>query len=188
MAGHGCKQCGDSVNKSNTDEFITKAKQIHDNRYLYTDTVYKSAKEKLIITCQKHGNFLQWPSFHLRGRGCQKCKQTIGEKLIENYLTHENIIFENQYKIADCKNKKPLPFDFAIFDKDNNLKYLIEYQGEQHFHITKRINKEIFEIQLIRDQIKRDYCKEHNIRLLEIPYWEQKNIDSILYKELVGIK
>lgn len=30
----------------------------------------------------------------------------------------------------------------------------------------------------------RQYCKEHGIKLIEIPYWDYDNIETILNKEL----
>ena len=44
-----------------------------------------------------------------------------------------------------------------------------------------------FEVDQIRDNIKREYCKEHNIPLIEIPYWERDNMRDFLidkWKEL----
>ena len=36
-----------------------------------------------------------------------------------------------------------------------------------------------------RDSIKTKYCKDNNIKLIRIPYWDFKNIDTILTKELI---
>ena len=38
----------------------------------------------------------------------------------------------------------------------------------------------------IRDTIKTRYCKDNNIRLIRIPYWEFDNIENILELELKG--
>lgn len=60
---------------------------------------------------------------------------------------------------------------------DYNL--AIEYQGEQHYRpIDYFGGKEKFEVQQKRDNIKRDYCKNNNINLLEIPYY--KNVEEEL--------
>ena len=34
------------------------------------------------------------------------------------------------------------------------------------------------------DNIKNQYCKDNNIKLVRIPYWEFDNIENILEKEL----
>lgn len=33
-------------------------------------------------------------------------------------------------------------------------------------------------------QLRKEYCKNNNIRLIRIPYWEINNIEEILIKEL----
>ena len=61
-----------SINK--TENFIKKSNEIHNNTYSYLKTVYVSYdKDKVIITCKLHGDFLQRPSDHLRGKGCKVC-------------------------------------------------------------------------------------------------------------------
>lgn len=74
LSGHGCPQCAlESRPKVTSQEFIEKATLIHGNRYSYQDTVYTGVMEKLTITCEEHGNFLQIANHHLMGRGCPKC-------------------------------------------------------------------------------------------------------------------
>lgn len=38
----------------------------------------------------------------------------------------------------------------------------------------------------IRDTIKTIYCKENEIKLIRIPYWDFDNIEEILCKELLN--
>ena len=56
-------------------------------------------------------------------------------------------------------------------DDMNNLKCLIECQGEHHYKPAQEfggINQ--FENQVKNDELKRTYAKEHNIPLIEIPF------------------
>ncbi len=77
LAGRGCQLCGRERSRqakfSDTATFITKAIEVHGDRYLYHNTNYVTAKEKLIITCPIHGDFEQLASGHLSGYGCSKC-------------------------------------------------------------------------------------------------------------------
>lgn len=77
LAGRGCPLCGRERSRqakfSDTATFITKAIEVHGDRYLYHNTNYVTAKEKLIITCPLHGDFEQLASGHLSGYGCSKC-------------------------------------------------------------------------------------------------------------------
>lgn len=106
------------------------------------------------------------------------CVRSHGEKSIAECLTNYNIKFEREKIFKDCKNIKPLPFDFYL--PDYNL--CIEYDGRQHFGIKNSWNntEEIQE----RDNIKTKYCLDNNIKLLRISYLEYANISKILVKEL----
>ena len=65
------------------------------------------------------------------GQMCPNCKDTesIGERQIRNYLESNNIAFEQEKWFSDCRDVKPLPFDFYL--PDYNM--LIEFDGKQHF-------------------------------------------------------
>lgn len=74
---HGCKKCGEAAaaasKRKSIDHFIAKAKFIHGDKYIYTKSIYTSAKEKITITCPHHGDFEQLVSGHLSGYGCKHC-------------------------------------------------------------------------------------------------------------------
>lgn len=55
------------------EEFVTKARLVHGDKYDYSKVIYSNNKTKVIITCDKHGDFLQTPNKHLLGRGCPQC-------------------------------------------------------------------------------------------------------------------
>lgn len=59
--------------KFTTQDFITKAKNVHGEKYDYSQTIYKSSRDKVMIICPKHGLFNQIASSHLSGNGCPKC-------------------------------------------------------------------------------------------------------------------
>ena len=42
-------------------------------------------------------------------------------------------------------------------------------------------------IQKQRDEIKNKYCKENNIPLIRIPYWEKDNMEYFLFEKMKGI-
>lgn len=51
--------------------------------------------------------------------------------MINNLLIENNINYKKEYSFIDLKGIKggPLRFDFAIFDDNNNLIELIEFDG-----------------------------------------------------------
>lgn len=62
-------------NKLTTEQFITKAKQVHGDIYNYSKVCYVNNKTKVVILCKKHGKFLQTPNNHLN-YGCKFCGGT----------------------------------------------------------------------------------------------------------------
>lgn len=119
--------------------------------------------------------------------GCIKSK---GEAKISSLLSQMEIKFLREYSFKDCFDKSPLKFDFAIFYQDE-LYCLIEYQGEQHYKIAKSKgswnNKEHFEKLKLHDRIKRDYCKEKGISLIEIPYTDYDKIDAEYMRRVMNL-
>ena len=68
----GCPVCGGSQEKT-TEQFIWEATKVHLGLYDYSHTVYKGARNKIVITCIKHGVFSPQASSHLAGTGCKRC-------------------------------------------------------------------------------------------------------------------
>lgn len=100
------------------------------------------------------------------------CINSRGEREIAEFLRTNNIKFKIQYGFPDLVGELPLKFDFAIFNNENKLIALIEYQGEQHFEPIKFFGGDKkFDRQQLNDNAKREYCKNKNINLIEIPYW-----------------
>jgi hypothetical protein len=86
----GCPTCAHLATKagvtSNTDAFISKARNIHGDKYDYSLVDYKSAKSHVKIICRTHGEFLQVPNTHLSGSGCTRCGKT--NVVTGNFHTH----------------------------------------------------------------------------------------------------
>lgn len=120
------------------------------------------------------------------GRGCPKCAESKGEKQLEIILTNYNIPHDSQYTFDDLIGVGGglLKFDKSVFwDKEQTqLRMLIEYDGI--FHYEKQYDDDGFETIQIHDELKNQYCKNNNIKLLRIPYWEFDNIEDILMKDL----
>jgi len=131
-------------------------------------------------TCKICGQ--EWKNYIYRrslGGGCPKCKFSRGEKRIDKYLYDNNFYYIKEKYFPDCKNVLLLPFDFYL--PEYNL--CIEYDGILHY-IDKFNETEEFKKTKKRDKIKTKYCKNNNINLLRIPYWEFENIEKILEQTL----
>ena len=82
LQGHGCPYCYGNA-KTTTEEFITKAKLVHGDKYDYSKVKYKNNREKIIIICPIHGTFIQSPKNHLNGQGCPICGKVIRYKNVK---------------------------------------------------------------------------------------------------------
>jgi len=171
LKGVGCAKC--SGNRRLTiDEFIELANKKHNNLYSYPDKNYKNYDSKININCSKHGIFNQTVRDHLSGRGCSICRNSKGELKILDILKNNNIKYKSQYSFSDLKHKGLLKFDFAIFDNNDDIKYLIEYNGEQHYTFKRLFHRDYdnFKINQHRDELKVEYCKINKIKLCIITY------------------
>ncbi len=175
--GFSCPYCSGWHRTLN--EWIEIFENIHGkNKYGYSEIhEINSSNEIISVKCYKHGIFKTKASYHQQGSGCPKCKLSHGENIIEIFLKENNIIYEIQKKFKDCKYKNFLKFDFYL--PEYNM--CIEYDGGLHFKPVEYFGgEEAFEKTKMRDQIKNDYCKNNNIKLVRIPYWEFNNIKNIL--------
>lgn len=113
---------------------------------------------------------------HVTSCGCYT--KSLNEIAIDKILKENDFIFQNQYSFVGeliGEKKKCLCFDFGVLDQNQNLIYLIEYDGEQHFKpvthwggiegLIKRHNYDI---------AKNNWCEAHNIPLIRIPYTHKK--------------
>ena len=70
--GWGCRECNKCF-KVVTQKFIDDSNIIHNNKYDYSETSYRTIKKRVIIICKEHGSFEIMPLTHLKGLGCQTC-------------------------------------------------------------------------------------------------------------------
>lgn len=107
---------------------------------------------------------------------CDTCSKSISryEYIVKEFLDEQKIQYIYQYRINSCKDVLPLPFDFYLKEKQ----YLIEIDGEGHYkpchfnQIGYEDSLKTYEIIQKHDIIKNNYCKQYNIPLLRISYWE----------------
>lgn len=67
-------------------------------------------------------------------------KASRGEIKIFEVLTDAGLNFEEEYIFPglNSNNGRPLRFDFAVFDDEGNVDFLIEYQGIQHYQASSK--------------------------------------------------
>lgn len=111
-----------------------------------------------------------------------------GQRKVAAILDSGDIIYEQEFIFPDLRSAKgnPLRFDFAVFEslesKEERIpKFLIEYNGEQHY-VQKFTSARQFAEQQANDKRKRNFCRVKGYTLVEIPYTDYNSItlDSIL--------
>ncbi len=183
-----CPLCG-SGKKRTTDQFITLAREVHGDRYDYSEANYTNATTKTTIICSVHGPFQQTPDMHCfsDSQGCPQCKSSKGEQRIYQTLKQmgvEDFVCEKTFK--GCTNPSTgnqLRYDFWL--PSHNL--LIEYDGHAHFHpvnfsgqLSESVVTDRLKLTQQLDQIKTTFAETHGIRILRIPYTEFENISQLI--------
>lgn len=194
LRGVGCQKCfNDRRGKSFTysqEEWITKAKEIHGDKYDYSNVNYLGSYKKVIITCPMHGDFEQLPTKHLQGQGCPICKSSKLENKIRKMLKNSKIEYEEQKRFDWLKYKNNLLLDFYL----PKYNIAIECQGEQPFGLGGWGDNFIHKIVQKRDKLKKKLCEEHGIKLLyfsnlgiEYPYNVIED-ENILLEEIKKVE
>lgn len=142
------------------------------------DIKYQNKKKQKYWNCQCDcGTITVVSTDNLISKNTQSCGclKSKGELKIAQLLTENNITFEKEKVFDDFvyEDTKFSPrFDFFVEDK-----YLIEYDGIQHFKINGWNTPDRFLYNQQRDFIKNKWCKEHNIPLIRIPYTQLDNLN-----------
>lgn len=191
LSGSCCPKCSIERQRIDKEQFVSKAKVVHGNKYNYSKVNYVNYITKVCIVCSEHGEFWQAPGMHLCGTGCPKCNESKGERKIRLWLNQNNIKYLSDSKciewMVNNKGNKLKP-DFYL--PDYNL--IIEFDGRQHFEPVRYIGMSEeeaelkFEIQQINDKFKNKLCEEHDLKIIRIPYKEFDNIEKILNKKILG--
>lgn len=142
----------------------------------------KRAYDEIIWKCRcECGNICEIRTNLLtqgRTKSCG-CLISTGEEKIKKLLTEANIPFEMQKTFDTCRfpdTKALAKFDFYV-----NNKYLIEFDGKQHFDPKAGWGEDFNKIKN-RDNYKNQWCKENNVPLIRIPYTK---LDTLKLEDLI---
>lgn len=155
---------------------------------------YKGDKIPLKFMCACGNDFYVDINHFVDGKyQCNECRlrQSAIAAKVELWLNQNHIVYSKEKKFDDCKNKKPLPFDFYLDD----FNACIEVDGVGHYRPVafggrKEEAQDIYEQRVQNDLIKTEYCKNNNIPLLRLPFWiiENDNYEGLLYDFILSIE
>lgn len=131
----GCRQCYIDRKHSNLETFITKAREIHGDKYDYSKSIYVKAHSKLIVICPEHGEFTIDPHHHKLGVGCYHCGR---EKIVasrqydqETFITKARAVHGDLYDYSK-----------VVYDKSNIKVILVcPVHGEFSIRPADHINQ-----------------------------------------------
>ena len=164
------------VSKDTINEMINA-----DGNYWCNPDEYTNSESRCLKIRCKCGNYFRTSYSNYKRvnvRRCPTCvaKESLGEIEVRKALEELCLSYEPEKRFADCRDKKPLPFDFYL--QDYNL--VIEFDGQNHFY-------EVFPNHaktVIHDAIKNEYCKTHDINILRIPYWNGHKVKEIISNKI----
>ncbi len=114
LNGDNCIKCSMSQlsqdNARSQDEFISLVRDMHHNKYDYSNTTYVNKASRIIIACPIHGQFNQIAHNHLRGQGCPACGISIQQQEVIDYVKS----FGLTVAINDRIRISPLEIDCLI--------------------------------------------------------------------------
>jgi very-short-patch-repair endonuclease len=118
----GCKKCSNEYNytnnsrRSNKENFIKIATEIHGDKYDYSKVNYKNNNIPIIIICKEHGEFLQGAKVHCNGHGCKKCAVI---------LASDKRKFTTEEVIQMAKEKHKDKYDYSKVEYTNSITKII---------------------------------------------------------------
>lgn len=163
----GCGQCGwdkrvDSRTLT-TEDFVARSRIVHGLWYSYDTSDYKSAREDVVITCPKHGEFSQNPYEHMRGARCPRCTKVVSSQhdIILQWLEEMGV----EYRYNDRTIIYPKEVD--VYIPSHNL--AIEVHGEW-WHRHANLGDRTYHFNKFKE------CGDKDIRLLQ--FWAVGNISD----------
>ena len=191
----GCKVCR---KKERVNKFNERIDNSIKNKNIKRFGEFKNSKEKIDFYCNTCNNSFStsYACIVNSNTGCPYCKlkgETFIKQVLEKYFSDEYLIDPKYIVYKQNKDKRfKYIVDFCL--KNSKEIIFIEYNGQQHYQpsrftylISEDKSKENFKKQKERDSKLYTYCKENNIKFIEIPHWihnydENKTVEFIKNK------
>lgn len=172
----GCPLCSREQKALTTEQFIEKAKAIHNDKYDYSRVLYNNNREKVEIICPIHGSFFTSPYVHLskKQKGCPKCgaRRSRGEEELKDFISKYVQVESNNRTILNGK-------EIDIYCPSKKIGF--EYNGLfWHSEIGNRTSL----------LYKTEKCEEQDIQLIHIfedEWIHKKQIVKSRIRHLLGI-
>lgn len=139
LNGAGCPRCS-CVHRYSTNEWIVEAKKVHGDKYDYSKVEYVKNSSKISIICKEHGEFLQTPANHIKGKNCPKCTGHFMDK--DFFINKANQLYKD--------NSGNSLYDYSLvnyIDSSTHITIICHktdpITGEKHGSFSKTPNKHL---------------------------------------------
>lgn len=181
LIGQGCPQCGKEERgkkgRETPEIFFKRVKEVWGDKYIFTESQYKTMHEKIEVICKKHGSFFIRPYDLLNGHGCPKCAnlESKPENEIYEYICglvgRDNVFQRNRTILGNGKEIDIYVPSLGIGIEYNGLRWHSESMGkDRHYHLEKT-----------------ELCKEKGIKLIQIFEDEYLNHKDLVLSKIAHI-
>lgn len=186
LTGGRIQTCGNCQTEKEIEAHKKQMRDITNQKFGHLTALYPVENPQKTGTkwmcecdCKNHTRIEVFTTNLVKGHttSCGCIGRSLGEERIEQFLIDNGIKYKKEYTFSDLRDIGLLRFDFAIFDNNNNLIQLIEYDGRQHFstdYVPWNNDKDTLEDKQRRDSLKTEYCKQNNIKLTRVS-WDPRN-------------
>ena len=177
LKGYGCAECGKEKShlpKITTEDFISKSKERHGNKYDYSKAYYKTWDAKVCIICPEHGEFWQIPSNHINGSGCPKCAN---EKRKNALLKDTKLFVDVATLVHDGKPEDEIVSLFSEIEHQQHNREILNGMEIDIFIPPLKLGIEYNGLRWHSEEFGKDHryhldklnkCNEKGIRLIQI--------------------
>ena len=148
LRGRGCPERGINKSKLIKEEFIEKARKVHNDLYDYSKVVYTGTHNKVIIIDPIYGEYEQVAYYHLNGhgnplRGNNKLRSSKEEFIKKANNIHNNFYDYSKVEYINTRSKviiiDPIHGEFSQTPKNHLLGYGYSFKNFNHNNETDHI-------------------------------------------------
>lgn len=100
LIGQGCPACS-GHGPQTKESFVKKSSEIHNNKYTYDKVVFVNVRTPVEIICPAGHSYIQKPSDHMSGHGCNICSKNY--KNIEIFVSEAKSIHGEKYDYLESE-------------------------------------------------------------------------------------
>jgi len=137
------------------------------NRGGHLISTYENSRAKLHLKCHNNHDFYMCWNKIQQGQWCPLCSKSISERICRLFFEK---IFQTEFPTVKPNwliGYKHYPLELDGYSKKLGIAF--EHNGSQHYYRKFNQSKESFNQLLKNDSLKKDMCKNNDVKLIIIP-------------------